>query len=101
EEPEDADGPGLAAEQLWPLVLHVKALPRGVDRRLGEEVLVGPGDPLDPGGRRDRRPGQRPVERVVGAETGDDLAGRNPDMDLAPLAHTTARPAAERPHDRD
>ena len=86
EEPEDADRPGLAAEQLRPLVLDVEALPRGVDGRLVEEDLVGPGDPLDPGGRRDRRPGQRPVERVVGAESGDDLAGRDPDMDLERLA---------------
>ena len=70
-----------------PAVLDVEALPRGVDGRLVEEDLAGPGDPLDPGGRRDRRPGQRPVERVVGrARRGDDLAGRDPDPDLERLA---------------
>ena len=53
----------------WPLVLDVEALARGVDGRLVEEDLAGLGDPLDPGGGRDRRPGQRPVERVVASGT--------------------------------
>ena len=77
-------------------VLDREPLAGRPQRRLVEEDLARPGDRLDPGGGRDRRPGQRQSPRAVVARSRDDLAGRDPDPDLerlAAVAHGRAAPS--------
>ncbi len=64
---EQADDRGLAAQHDRAAIVHRQSIARATHRRLVEQDLAGPGQGLDPGGRRDRLARDREVARPVAA----------------------------------